>query len=211
MVLPIFRKKKKLPNQPLHRYAILIAARNEECVIPHLLDSIRNQDYPSQLLTTYVIADNCTDHTAQVAAGHGALVYERFDRTQIGKGYALQFLLSKIKKDAGWDSYDAFLIFDADNLLRPDYVTEINKVCGAGYKAFCGYRNTKNFGTNWLSAGYAVWYLHDSAHRNQSRMMLGTSCAVSGTGFGFTRELLDRMGGWNFLPSPRILSSISGV
>ena len=198
LVLPIFRNKKKLADQPLRRYAILIAARNEECVIPHLLDSIRNQDYPSQLLTTYVIADNCTDHTAQVAAEHGAVVYERFDQMKIGKGYALQFLLSQIQKDAGWNSYDAFLIFDADNLLRPDYVTEINKVCGAGYEAFCGYRNTKNFGTNWLSAGYGVWYLHDSAHLNQSRMMLGTSCAVSGTGFGFTRELLERMGGWNF-------------
>lgn len=198
MLLPIVKKRKALPDAALRRYAILIAARNEENVIPFLLDSIRKQDYPSEMITTYVIADNCTDKTAQVAAVHGARVFERFDQTRVGKGYALDYLVTMIQQEDGLDRYDAFLVFDADNLLRPDYVTEMNKVCGAGYEAFCGYRNTKNFGTNWLSAGYGVWYLHDSAHLNQSRMMLGTSCAVSGTGFGFTRALLERMGGWKF-------------
>ncbi len=200
MILPLIKSKKKqiLPAAEARRYAILIAARNEENVLPFLLDSIAKQDYPSDKITTYVIADNCTDNTAQVASAHGARVFERFDQTKIGKGYALDFLLTMIQREDGLDAYDAFLIFDADNLLRPDYVTQINKVCGAGYEAFCGYRNTKNFGTNWLSAGYGVWYLHDSAHLNQSRMMLGTSCAVSGTGFGFTRTLLERMGGWKF-------------
>lgn len=198
MILPIIKRKQKLPDVPPRRYAILIAARNEEAVIPFLLESIAKQDYPCEMITTYVVADNCTDNTAKVAAAHGARVIERFDQTKIGKGYALDFLLSEIKKEVGLDAYDAFLIFDADNLLHPDYLTQINKVCGAGYEAFCGYRNTKNFGTNWLSAGYGVWYLHDSAHLNQSRMMLGTSCAVSGTGFGFTQSLLQRMGGWKF-------------
>ena len=74
----------------------------------------------------------------------------------------------------------------------------MNKVCSNGFDAFCGYRNSKNFGANWISQGYAVWYLHDSCHLNQSRMLLGTTCAVNGTGFGFTRQLLQRMGGWNF-------------
>ena len=74
----------------------------------------------------------------------------------------------------------------------------INRVCSGGYDAFCGYRNSKNFGSNWLSAGYGLWYLHDSTHLNRSRMRLGTPCAVNGTGFGFTRDLLRRTGGWNF-------------
>ena len=198
MLVPLFKKHRSLPQAEKKRYAILIAARNEEAVLPYLLDSIAHQDYPGELLTTYVVADNCTDATAAVARAHGARVYERFNRVQIGKGYALDYLLTRIRREAGWDSYDAFLIFDADNLLKPNYITEINKVRGAGYEAFCGYRNTKNFGTNWLSSGYGVWYLHDSTHMNQSRMMLGTSCAVSGTGFGFTRQLLERMGGWKF-------------
>ena len=74
----------------------------------------------------------------------------------------------------------------------------MNKTCAQGYDAFCGYRNTKNFGTNWISAGYGIWYLHDSTHLNQSRSIIGANCAVNGTGFGFTRELLERMGGWKF-------------
>lgn len=198
LLVPLLKKKKHFPQAKPRHYAILIAARNEEKVLPYLLESIASQDYPSAYLTTYVVADNCTDRTSQAALAHGARVYERFNQKCVGKGYALNFLLSKIERDVGLDSYDGFLIFDADNLLQPDYIRQINAVAGAGYQAFCGYRNTKNFGTNWLSAGYGVWYLHDSAHLNQSRMMLGTGCAVSGTGFGFTRELLRQMGGWNF-------------
>jgi cellulose synthase/poly-beta-1,6-N-acetylglucosamine synthase-like glycosyltransferase len=198
LILPLIKKQRPLQTRERRRYAILIAARNEEAVLPHLLESIRLQDYPAELITTYVVADNCTDRTAVVAEQGGAQVFRRFSATEIGKGYALNYLLKKIDETAGLDSYDAFLIFDADNLLLPDYVTQINKVCSNGFDAFCGYRNSKNFGANWISQGYALWYLHDSCHLNQSRMLLGTTCAVNGTGFGFTRQLLRRMGGWNF-------------
>lgn len=198
LILPLIKKQRPHKSERFHRYAILIAARNEEAVLPHLLDSIRAQDYPQELIDTYVVADNCTDRTAQVAQESGARVYCRFSKTQIGKGYALHFLLEQIKHSAGLNRYDAFLIFDADNLLMPDYVTQINKICSDGYEAFCGYRNSKNFGSNWLSQGYGLWYLHDSCHLNQSRMLLGTTCAVNGTGFGFTRKLLEKCGGWNF-------------
>ena len=198
LILPLIKKQRPHRSEKRHRYAILIAARNEEAVLPHLLDSIRAQDYPAELITTYVVADNCTDRTVEVARAGGARVYARYNRKEVGKGYALNFLLEQIEKNDGLDSYDAFLIFDADNLLLPDYVTQINKICSDGYEAFCGYRNSKNFGTNWISQGYGLWYLHDSCHLNQSRMLLGTTCAVNGTGFGFTRRLLERMGGWNF-------------
>ena len=198
LILPLLKKQRPFETTDLRRYAILIAARNEEAVLPHLLESIRAQDYPAERITTYVVADNCTDRTAEVARAGGARVFCRSSKTQIGKGYALNFLLGQIDGNEGLDSYDAFLIFDADNLLMPDYVRQINKVCCSGFEAFCGYRNSKNFGANWISQGYALWYLHDSCHLNQSRMLLGTTCAVNGTGFGFTRRLLERMGGWNF-------------
>lgn len=198
LLLPLFRRRKSLPDAPPKRFAVLIAARNEEAVLPHLLDSIANQDYPASCLTTYVVADNCTDRTAQIAEEHGARVFRRFDTRKIGKGYALNHLLQQIDLWEGLDSYDAFLVFDADNLLSKDYVNQINKLCAAGYPAFCGYRNSKNYGDNWISAGYGLWYLHESTHLNYSRMALGSCCAVSGTGFGFTRELLRQMGGWNY-------------
>jgi len=199
LFVPFFlRKKKSAGAVKLHRYGILIAARNEELVLPYLLDSIMGQEYPAELLRVYVVADNCTDRTAQVARSHGADVFERFSTTRVGKGYALHDLLEYIQKSGDMEELDAFLIFDADNLLSPDFITNINTVCAQGYDAFCGFRNSKNYGTNWVSASHALWYLHESAHFNRSRMALGVPCMVSGTGFGFTKDLLDRMGGWNF-------------
>lgn len=198
LILPLIRKPKPCADASPKRYAILIAARNEENVLPHLLDSIAAQNYPAAAITTYVVADNCTDRTAEVAQAHGARVFQRFNTEKVGKGYALNYLLSQICRWDGLDQFDAFLVFDADNLLDRDYVNQINRVCAAGYSAFCGYRNTKNYGSNWLSAGYGLWYLHESTHLNRSRMELGTCCTVSGTGFGFTRELLEEMGGWNY-------------
>ena len=201
LFVPFFVKRHK-PEQvsKQHRFAILIAARNEEAVLPHLLETIRNQDYPAQFITTYVIADNCTDATAKVAADGGAVVYQRFNTEKIGKGYALNYLLDKIRQEeGGFERYDAFMIFDADNLLDANYMTQINITCDQGYGVFGGFRNTKNYGTNWISSGHALWYLHDSVHLNQSRYLLGNPCFVTGTGFGFTREVLEKAGGnWNF-------------
>lgn len=198
LFVPLFKKYRiKNPPKP-NKYAILVAARNEENVIPYLLDSISAQDYNKELFDVFVIADNCSDKTADVAREHGAKVYERFNTEKVGKGYAVNFLLSCMENDGLTDSYDAFLIFDADNLLSENYITEINKIFSDGYQAVCGYRNSKNPMTNSISAGYSYWYLHDSSHLNASRMALGTTCAVTGTGFGFTRELYRKMGGWNF-------------
>lgn len=198
LFLPLLLKKKAHKPEKLHKYAILIAARNEEAVIPYLLDSIAAQDYPAELLDAYVVADNCTDSTAQIAREHGATVFPRFNKQKVGKGYALDFLLNRIDQSVGLDQYDAFLIFDADNLLQPDYVRNINRVHSDGYQVFCGYRNTKNFASNWLSSGYALWYIHESTHLNRSRMGIGVGCTVSGTGFGFARSVLEKADGWKF-------------
>lgn len=193
------RKSKRTPGGvKKHRFAVLIAARNEQSVIPHLLHSIQSQDYPADLITPFVVADNCTDASADVARENGAVVYLRFNTEQVGKGYALNYLLERINEDYGWDQFDCYMIFDADNVLLPNYFTEMNKVCAEGYKAFTGYRNTKNVASSWVSAGYTIWYLHDSCHLNQSRSRLGLTCAVTGTGFGFTTELLKEMNNWNF-------------
>lgn len=198
LFVPFFKKSAPHGGAVMNRYAVLVAARNEEKVLPYLLESIAGQDYPRELVDVYVAADNCTDGTARIAREHGAVVFERFNARQTGKGYALSFLLEGMKRAGVLDDYDAFLVFDADNLLRPDYISQINRTCSDGYEAFCGYRNSKNFSGSWISAGYALWFIHDSVHLNQSRMLLGTTCAVSGTGFGFRRSLLDKCGGWRF-------------
>ena len=97
----IFRKKKNAAEVTDHRYAVLIAARNEEIVIGNLIESIHSQKYERSLITVFVVADNCTDNTAQIARNLGAVVYERFNKALVGKGYAMEYLLDRINDDYG--------------------------------------------------------------------------------------------------------------
>ena len=194
----LFKKPKAHRESKPHRFAVLIAARNERSVIGELIDSINAQDYPAHLINIFVIVDNCTDDTALIAQEHGAVVYTRRDSLHVGKGYALNFLLEQIARDYPAGFFDAFLVLDADNVIAPNYITEMNKTFSDGYGIITSYRNSKNYGDNWISAGYALWFLREARYLNNARMLLGSSCAVSGTGFLFSREILERCGGWNF-------------
>jgi cellulose synthase/poly-beta-1,6-N-acetylglucosamine synthase-like glycosyltransferase len=187
----IFPKAKKN-----HKYAIVIAARNEEKVIGNLLDSINKQDYPKKLITTFVVCDNCTDKTYEVAKKHGAICYKRFDDKRKTKGYALQYLFECIKKDYKIDCFEGYFVFDADNLLEKDYVTRMNEAFDAGEKIITSYRNSKNFDENWISANYAIHWLRSirTAHRARSILRLATN--IQGTGFLFSNELVKN--GWKY-------------
>ncbi len=212
--IPIAWIKKPKPHteETLHRYAVLIAARNEENVIANLIASIKAQDYPAELIDTYVIADNCTDRTAEIARETGAIVYERFNNDEVGKGYALNFLLDKLENQHSAKHYDAYIVFDADNLLASNYITEMNKTFSDGGEIITSYRNTKNYGDNWISAGYGLWFLKDSQYLNYPRSLIGTSCSVAGTGFLFSDRILKKCGGWNFfLLSEDIEFSIKNI
>ena len=194
----LWRRHKVVRSAPLRRYAVLISARNEEAVITHLIDSIRQQDYSQENLDVYVVADNCTDNTAGAAREAGAIVYRRSDRVHVGKGYALHFLLTRIREERGDQYYDGYLVFDADNLLAPDYVSRMNEVFGEDCQVVTSYRNSKNYGDNWISAGYGLWFLRDAAFLNDPRTRLGLSATVSGTGYLFSREIMLRLDGWPF-------------
>lgn len=191
------RQKEKPMLSRCNRYAVLICARNEENVIGDLLDSIREQTYPGALIHPFVMADNCTDNTAAVAAAHGATVYCRTNNTQVGKGYALEALLDAIRKDDS-SGFDGYFVFDADNLLSEDYIERMHETFSQGYEIITSYRNSKNYSDNWISSGYALWFLRESQYLNRARMKLGTSCAVSGTGFLFSQSILDELEGWPF-------------
>ena len=210
--IPVAWWKKDPPHRETvpHRIAVLIAARNEQAVIGNLIDSIKAQDYPAEYVDIFVVADNCTDLTGTVAGAHGATVYFRNNTAQVGKGYALQYLLRCIEDD--YAPFDGYLVLDADNILAPNYITEINKTFSDGYEIITSYRNSKNYGDNWISAGYALWFLRESRYLNGARCRLGTSCAVSGTGFLFSHRILEKCGGWHyFLLTEDIQFTIANV
>ena len=176
----------------------LVCARNEEAVIGNLIDSLRAQRYPSSLLDVYVCADNCTDGTAACARAHGAAVVERIDTARVGKGYAIDHLLGWLRRTGAFSRYAGFFFFDADNLLHEDFVDQMNRTFSAGCRVVTSYRNSKNYGDNWITAGYSLWFLRDAQYMNRPRMLLGASSVVGGTGFLVAREVLEQLGGWPF-------------
>lgn len=189
-------KPKTKTAKKLHRYAVIISARNESAVIGELIKSIKQQNYPAELVDIYVVADNCTDNTAEVSRNAGAIVYERFNQQYVGKGYALDYIFNIIHSSPKKDAYDGYFVFDADNLLDENYIAEMNKVFDSGYRVVTSYRNSKNYATNWISAGYSLWFLREAKYLNNARMQLGTSCAISGTGFLIHSDIIKENGGW---------------
>lgn len=199
IIIPLIIKNKPSDKAVImHRYGVLISARNEEAVIAQLINNIHDQNYPAELITVFVVADNCSDSTADVARAAGAVVYERFNKKLVGKGYALDFLFDRIGENYPKDAFDGYFVFDADNLLDENYTSEMNKTFSQGHKIITSYRNSKNYDDNWISAGYSLWFLRESKYLNHSRMLLGTSCAVSGTGFLVHRDIIEQNNGWKF-------------
>ncbi len=196
--IPFIIKMPKHKTATPHKYAVLICARNEENVITNLIESLRAQDYPQELISIFLCADNCTDRTAEVGRENGVIVYERFNKQQVGKGYALNYLLGKIDEDFGEDAFDAFVVFDADNIATETFFTEINKTFSDGYSVITTYRNAKNYGDNWLAASSGLWFIREAKYLNGSRFRIGACPQVSGTGFLFSNEIKKKNGGWPF-------------
>ena len=196
--ISLLRGNVKLPKAKVrHRYAYFIAAHNEEAVIANLVESILTQDYPRELIDCFVVADACTDETAARAREAGAIVYERNDLARKGKSWVMDYGFDRILNEYG-DIYEAFFVMDADNVLSPGYTEIMNDVFDAGYLVATSYRNSKNFDSSWISAGSALWYIREARFLNNVRMMNGTSCAISGSGWLVSSKIIKGMHGWDF-------------
>ena len=191
--LMCWRGQKPFPIRPARtKFAVLIAARNEELVIGPLINSLLMQDYPPERYDIWVIPNNCTDHTARAAAGFGARVL-KCDRPVKSKGEVLRFAYARLRGRR----YDAYCVFDADNVVDSRFLREMDLACQSGAGAAQGYRDSKNPYDTPMSGCYSIYYWMMDRFYNQSRAAVGLSAMINGTGFMVAARVLEGMGGWN--------------
>lgn len=174
------------------RIAAVIAARNEAAVIGELVRSLKAQDYPAELLDIYVVPNNCSDDTEQAAIQAGAKILRCAEPVR-RKGDALRQAFEQLSATG---AYDAYCVFDADNLAHSGFMRAVNDACRAGYDAAQGFRDSKNPFDSWLAGGTTIFYWFMSRVFNESRARLGLSCHLNGTGFMVTDRLVRKLG-WN--------------
>jgi cellulose synthase/poly-beta-1,6-N-acetylglucosamine synthase-like glycosyltransferase len=178
-------------GQSLTNFAMLIPAHNEITVLGKLLGSLSVLDYPKDHYTVYVVADNCTDATAELAHTTGWVhVYERFDQNKRGKGFALNWLMHKLNEDSL--IYDAYVVLDADSVVDPTFLEVMNKGLKQGAQALQAHNTVLNVTD---SPGTALRWLALTLMnyvRPLGRNGLGCSSTLTGNGMCLNRSLLMR-------------------
>ena len=177
------------PGSGSRRLRIVVPAHDEEAVISGVLDDLVSDPYPSKHVV--VLADRCSDQTAEVAAGRGVTVVERSDGPG-GKGTALAWYLALYPLDDD----EALVVFDADNRLPPEALTRIADELDAGRDIVQCYLDVENPDGSILSTASAMSYWAGNRMVQLARDNLGWSSDLGGTGMAFTAEALERLGGF---------------
>lgn len=187
-----FNKKHIIKKyEPKYKIAVIIAARNEEFVIGDLIGSIKKQKYPKELFDVFVVPNNCTDNTEKAALEAGANIIE-CKQIVSSKGEVLKYTFEYMAKNHS--EYEAYAIFDADNLAHPNFLARMNDALCSGYKVAQGYRDSKNPSDTWISSCYSLYYWTQNYFFNKARMNLGWSSSINGTGFLIKKEVIDTYG-----------------
>lgn len=173
-------------HKPKYKFAIIIPSRNEEKVIGGLIKSLQKQRYPEKLYEVYVVPNNCTDDTAGAAKKAGAKVIDCTVPVKV-KADVLQFVFKKFKSR---DDIDAYVIFDADNLVHPNFLARMNDALCEGVQVAQCFRDAKNMGDNWLTGSYTLFYFIQNFFFNRARMNFSGSAAINGTGFMIKKEVV---------------------
>ena len=184
----LHKRKNKSSTEKHNKFAIVMAAYNEEKVIAQSLRSIFSVNYPKNLYEVFVVADNCTDNTAIIAENEGATVLKR-ESSKHGKGHALKWAFDRILNDY---SFDAVCIIDADNIADENFLSHINKSFNEGARAVQGYIDTKNPYDSWVSASYYITYLCINKMYQKARHNIGFPIQLNGTGFAVSTDLLHK-------------------
>ena len=187
----IFGKRKENDTDNKLKFAVLIAARNEEECIQNSINSLKSQDYPKELLDIYVIPNNCTDDTEIVSKKAGANIISPPEYVK-NKGLALKFAMDYLQ-----DEYDAFVVFDADNEVNSDFILSMNKTLNNGYRVAKSRIIAKNRNQSWVATCYDIHFCTANQFLNRARVRLGLSARIIGTGFAVKTEFLKEIGGFN--------------
>jgi cellulose synthase/poly-beta-1,6-N-acetylglucosamine synthase-like glycosyltransferase len=196
VVLGLFTKKNKDDRKPENKFAIIIPAHDEEKVISKLINNLQKLDYPRNLYDIFVVADNCQDKTAGLARQAGAIVLERSNLKYKGKGYALKFAFKRLGLITGNTNYDAVVIFDADNLVKENFLMVMNSRLLKGEKIIQAYVDAKNPTDNWVSATFSMMFWINDRYNLLSRYNIGLSAVLMGTGMCISTDTLAKTG-WN--------------
>lgn len=186
------KNKSRKRHEPQKSFAVLVAAHNEAQVVGALIDNLKKLDYPAELYDVFVICDNCSDNTAEIARSMGVHACVRTNQHLRGKGYAIEWMLKEL-----WAmprQYDAVVMFDADNLVNPDFLRLMNDDLCEGHQVIQGYLDTKNPSDSWITAAYAITYWYCNRLWQLSRTKLKMSNFLGGTGMCFESKLLKEMG-----------------
>lgn len=186
---------KKTYDEP--KFAILIPARDESKVISNLLDSIKKQTFKIDSKDIYVIVESKKDKTVDIAKKRNInIIYRKKLTNRRRKGYALDDAVKEILKSK--KHYDAYFIFDADNVLDRNYFKEMVKTYKKGYDIGIGYRNTKNGNSSIFSACSSLTFSMINTFSNNYKMKYNLTLTISGTGFYIKGEILEHLGGYPF-------------
>jgi len=189
----MFRQPECWPGAPaVTRFAVVIAARNEEAVIERLVNSLMAQEYPGSLFDVYVVPNNCTDNTANAALRAGAKILLCDDPVHC-KGDALRQAFCRLK-DCG---YDAFVVFDADNVVDKHYLQKTNDAFQGGARVVKGRQVALNSRESWIAGCYDIYFSMFDVFFNRPRANGGLSVKLVGTGFALHHSVLEQLGGWS--------------
>lgn len=191
-IRPKIRQEKAGHKYKVNRFAIIVPAHNEEKLIGKLIASISNIDYPQDKVEGVIVADNCTDHTAEIAINSGVKCLVRNDQVHRGKPYALDWALKQLDLEA----YDAYVIVDADTMIGRAFLLAMNDRLNNGAEAIQGYFNIMNPDDSWLTRIAVVPGILKFRMRYAVKERLKLSCPLMGNGMCFSRNIIKQYG-WN--------------
>lgn len=167
-------------------FDIVVPAHNEAAGIASTVKSLLALDWPADRRRVVVVADNCSDDTAELARAAGAVVLERQSATHKGKGYALQYAFERLEGDA-------VVVVDADTKVTPNLLRAFAARLAKGAQACQAYYGVDNVSASWRTTLMAVAFAMFHRVRGRARENLHLSCGLKGNGMCFTRALLEKV------------------